>query len=175
MKVRELPSDPRYRVSDQGDVFGPRGHVLKGEIHYTSSKDKGKQPYRAVRITNGKRRYVHHLVLETFVGAKPDGLCRRHKNGNSLDNRLENLTYATYSENNYDRVAHGKHFNANKTHCIRKHKFTPENTYINTTSGCRQCRACARLRQPEKNAARRAARQRLKTLAHNTTQESKEN
>lgn len=35
--------------------------------------------------------------------------------------------------------------NARKTHCIRDHEFTPENTRINPTTGKRSCDACIRL------------------------------
>ncbi|NED52837.1 HNH endonuclease, partial [Micromonospora aurantiaca] len=37
--------------------------------------------------------------------------------------------------------------NAAKTHCIRGHEFTPENTYVK--NGGRDCRTCARERQRE--------------------------
>lgn len=33
--------------------------------------------------------------------------------------------------------------NASKTHCIRGHEFTPENTYVH--NGKRSCKACRRL------------------------------
>lgn len=140
MSVVSLPSDPRYRISDTGVVYGIRGRPLKGEV----KQQEGKTPYRRMRI-GGRWRYFHDLVLEAFVGPKPKGMCTRHWNGDSLDNRLVNLTYGTYSENNYDRVAHGRHPRANQTHCKRGHEFTPENTYINLCTGGRQCRACKRI------------------------------
>jgi hypothetical protein len=37
------------------------------------------------------RRYVHRLVLETFVGSCPAGMEACHNNGIRTDNRLENL------------------------------------------------------------------------------------
>jgi hypothetical protein len=33
-----------------------------------------------------------------------------------------------------------------KTHCLRGHEFTPENTYVAKTTGFRQCKECGRLR-----------------------------
>lgn len=45
---------------------------------------------------------VHRLVLRTFVGKCPEGMEFLHKNGNSQDNRLENLRYGTRSENIVD-------------------------------------------------------------------------
>jgi hypothetical protein len=36
-------------------------------------------------------RYVHHLVLEAFVGPRPEGLVCCHWDGDPGNNRLENL------------------------------------------------------------------------------------
>jgi hypothetical protein len=51
---------------------------------------------------NKKRfnRSVHGLVCEAFLGKTPDGMCVNHKNGIKTDNRLENLEYVTFSQNN---------------------------------------------------------------------------
>ena len=48
---------------------------------------------------NSKTHYVHTLVLETFYGEKPTPLhtCD-HKNGNSIDNQIDNLRWATRGE-----------------------------------------------------------------------------
>jgi hypothetical protein len=51
---------------------------------------------------------VHQLVLQTFVGPPPDGQEVRHLNGNPADNRLENLTYGSRTENILDVYKIGK-------------------------------------------------------------------
>ena len=47
--------------------------------------------------------------------------------------------------NSQDAAAKGRHHETRKTHCIRGHEFTPENTYHR--SGQRHCKACCRERQ----------------------------
>jgi hypothetical protein len=65
-------------------------------------------------VNNQKQRYVHALVLEAFVGLCPQGMECRHLNGVRHDNRLANLTWGTYAENNADRVRHGTNGNVAK-------------------------------------------------------------
>lgn len=54
-----------------------------------------------------KTRLVHQLVLEAFVGQRPDGLECRHIDGNPTNNNLGNLEYGTPKENSIDKVRHG--------------------------------------------------------------------
>ena len=105
-----------------------------------------------------------------FAGPCPEGLVVRHLDGNPENNRWApgdeaetraaggNLIYGTDSENSFDTVEHGTHWQARKTHCKRGHKFTPENTYINA-KGHRRCQPCMRkLRQDYKDRKRAAKR-----------------
>ena len=39
------------------------------------------------------------LVLEAWIGPRPEGMVTNHKNGDKTDNRLENLEYVTQTEN----------------------------------------------------------------------------
>ncbi len=59
--------------------------------------------------TDGKRfaRLVSHLVLEAFVGPRPEGQETRHLNRDNQNNRLDNLAWGTRQENNEDKVRHG--------------------------------------------------------------------
>lgn len=51
--------------------------------------------------------YVHHLVLEAFVGPRPDGYEGKHENGIPHDCRLSNLTWGTKAANEHDKNRHG--------------------------------------------------------------------
>jgi len=43
--------------------------------------------------------YVHRLVAEYFIGSIPEGYCVNHKDGNKLNNDVNNLEIVSYSEN----------------------------------------------------------------------------
>lgn len=142
-----------YEVSDQGRVrsldrvvphglYGSaslRGKILKGMMSPAAS-------YPSVGFGRHGRQYIHRLVMAAFVGPKPEGLITCHKNGDTSDNRLQNLRYDTYSSNLDDAVEHGTYRNGHggKTHCKRGHEFTPENTHVRGDKG-RQCKACNRM------------------------------
>lgn len=133
-----------YEVSDAGRVastpkrtrpgrriLAPANHKRGGYLYVTLHRP-GKQFHRK----------IHHLVCEAFNGPRPAGTLARHLDGNHLNNSPGNLAWGTASENNVDRVRHGRHHNANKRTCVRNHPLCGDNLYINATSGARQCRAC---------------------------------
>ena len=149
-----------YEVSNFGNVRSlPRKVLTKGG--WTQSHPaKPLRPGRATKsghllvvlckdgVTNG--RLVHQLVLETFVGPRPDGMCACHANDIAWDNRLENLRWDTRSSNSRDAVRNGRHRGAGKTHCKRGHEFTTENTYQRPGATSRQCRVCVAITRASK-------------------------
>jgi hypothetical protein len=93
-----------YRVSDLGRVYSLH---QSGRLATGMSVRGG---YRVVKLRSEGRRAnvpVHHMVLEAFVGPRPKGLQGCHGNGNSNDNRLENLRWDTALANHADRLRHG--------------------------------------------------------------------
>lgn len=48
---------------------------------------------------NKRHAFVHSLVSEVYLGEKPNGKYVNHKDGNKLNNEIENLEYITQSEN----------------------------------------------------------------------------
>lgn len=137
-----------YEVSDWGRVRSIDRPVrgkggLPRNIRGRILRPAGQYP--SVILHDGKRRKcakIHQLVLDAFVGPRPPGADSCHNNGNRYDNRLENLRYDSRSENALDRVRHGTHPMASKTHCKRGHEFTPENTIKASANGGRRCRTC---------------------------------
>lgn len=137
-----------YEVSNRGGVrsvdrISSAGSRLKGV-----TLAQFKTPHGYIRVGmckqgETKTLLVHPLVLEAFVGPRPDGSDCRHLNDQPDDNRVENLQWGTRSQNTYDSVRNGSHINARKTHCIRGHEFSGSNLYIAPKSGKRQCKTCS--------------------------------
>lgn len=50
---------------------------------------------------------VHALVASAFIGKRPKGYDVNHKDGNKLNNYIDNLEYITSAENKYHAVANG--------------------------------------------------------------------
>lgn len=88
---------------------------------------------------------VGNLVLEAFVGPRPEGMVGCHWDDDHGNNRLENLRWGARSDNGHDSVRNGTHVQARKTHCLRGHEYSEENTYRNPNTNRRSCRACRSL------------------------------
>ena len=98
-----------YQVSDQGRVRSlPRlnslGRKISGTYLRGSTASRGGR--RQVKLMNDGQyvdRYVSRLVAEAFV-PNPDGLRSvRHKNGDQLDDRAENLEWCDQPTNSAER------------------------------------------------------------------------
>src|SRR5262249_26789125 len=55
------------------------------------------QGYRLIHVT-GRQVREHRLLWEKHNGPIPDGMIIHHRNGNKLDNRLENLELVSREE-----------------------------------------------------------------------------
>lgn len=136
--VREFPE---YQVSDQGRVRKPASTRKKGAV---IAPHVGR--YRCVSLCQDARthtRMISRLMLEAFVGPPPSSIHQAaHNDGNPMNDRLDNLRWATPKENCADRVKHGTAMRG-ETHC----------------------RALLRGEQVREIRARRRAGERNKTLA----------
>ena len=142
-RVRSLDTE---KVDSRGRIRRGRGKVLSPGVRasgyeYVNLKDSPKI----------RRRYVHQLVLESFVGPRPEDAEACHNNGNPADNRISNLRWDSVSENRLDIGRMGRHNEGSKTHCDNGHEFTPENTILYGPRGnWRRCVACIRSRRANK-------------------------
>lgn len=103
---RLAPPNEDYAVTTNGRVWSFKSTTTK-RLRPGMKQDGHLQV--SLRGRDGKARslLVHRLVIETFVGPKPEGMECRHLNGISTDNRLENLQWGTHKQNGADSVAHG--------------------------------------------------------------------
>lgn len=98
--------------------------------------------YGQVKI-NYRHLLAHRVAYELVRGPIPEGLCLDHLCRNRGCVNPSHLDPVTHREN----VLRGKGFATSqlrKTHCIRGHEFTPENTLVSMNR--RTCRACNRIR-----------------------------
>lgn len=139
-----------YEVSDGGEVRSVERVIQQGSCWVkrcgqlrSQNVDRGGR-LRVSLNRNGIRtaRLVHQLVAEAFHGPRPPGMECCHNDGNPLNNRAENLRWDSRSENQFDRVRHGTHHQAKKTHCSAGHEFDALNTYVAPSSNRRACRIC---------------------------------
>src|SRR5690606_18070912 len=136
---RPIPGHPGYEASSHGRVRSVDRIVqrsrsspmrVKGTVLKPSANDTGHQWVNIGGTGGHPKRYIHRLVAMTFLGECPDGMEVRHRNGDPTDNRPENLTYGTRSENMYDKVRHGRHPFASRTHCPSGHELTWPNLEV---------------------------------------------
>ena len=112
MRVASIEGFPHYRVLEDGRI---QTIHRKGTRNIASEwrdmrPGRDKKGYYGVTLCAPDRRRivrVHRLVAEAFISNPAQLPCVRHLNGNASDNRLENLAWGTYVENEADKKLHG--------------------------------------------------------------------
>ena len=102
-------------------VWNHNGYrLVKGRILNPSKNTYKKTPYLYVRLSDPVKKShkslsVHTLICKTFKGPKPTEIngdsnvdCM-HINGDSLDNRPENLMWGTHSQNMNEKTCRQSH------------------------------------------------------------------
>jgi predicted XRE-type DNA-binding protein len=89
-----------WQASRHGTLYE---HFKKGRVLRPGPATAG---HMTVVLGRGNTRLVHHLVLEAFVGPRPDGTEARHGDGNEKNNRLDNLQWDTRGNNSRDKKWH---------------------------------------------------------------------
>jgi hypothetical protein len=131
---RDIPDlEGRYQVSNLGRARSlDRATIDKS--HLTADVGLRGESLRCLQILTDIRRYACRaecvgfckLVLEAFIGPKPDGTEALHDDGNNKNSELTNLCWGTHAKNMQDRVKHGRDVHA---------KLNPDKVAIIRTSG----------------------------------------
>ncbi|MEG0063033.1 MAG: NUMOD4 domain-containing protein [Pseudomonas sp.] len=111
---RDVEGHPGYRVSNLGRVMSYKQSKAGKLVKQTVKKDhrRGKPEYLRVSLADAsgvrKNKRVHRLVLIAFVGPAPsEKHVGAHIDGNTRNNWLLNLKWATQIENEADKELHG--------------------------------------------------------------------
>ena len=105
-----------YEIDEDGNIYGI--------VHNSSRRIGVKKPYvnrgGYLRINlydaNGKaqKHYIHRLVAQTFIPNPKHKKEVNHKDGNKLNNNVNNLEWCTRSENQRHAFATGLEFSRRK-------------------------------------------------------------
>jgi hypothetical protein len=100
-----IPNYPTYRVSVEGQIK----NIKTGKILSPCINANG---YSFVNLYgNDKKQHncnIHNIIAKTFIDNPHKYPIVNHKNSNRLDNRIENLEWASYTENNLHAYRQGK-------------------------------------------------------------------
>ena len=86
-----------YGIDRNGVVYNTDNGVIKST--YTN-KSNGYLYVDLYKGNKAHKRPIHRLIAETFIPNPENKPTVDHINGNRTDNRIENLRWATYSEQN---------------------------------------------------------------------------
>lgn len=113
--IEAIPNFPGYFADIDGNIYSQwypvRGGHKKRDNLTRLKPNTRKDGYLKVMLTTPDKarhtRYVHSLILLTFIGERPSNMECCHNDGDKSNNSLSNLRYGTRSDNSADKIRHG--------------------------------------------------------------------
>lgn len=110
----------RYAINKKGQVWSYPRTWLAGTLRTSSLSHKGKflTPYKVSQYFGVSmseedgtkvKRYIHRLLAITYLSNTENFRYINHKDGNKLNNALENIEWCTQSDNMKHAYATGLH------------------------------------------------------------------
>ena len=91
---------------------------------------------------NNKQYRAHRYSYQVFVGDIPDGMLICHTCDTRNCVNPKHLFIGTQKDNMQDMKQKGRGNHQKKTHCPIGHEYNAENTYIQPSTGFRECKRC---------------------------------
>lgn len=95
MDLKDITGYPNYACTRDGRVFSKKSDIfLKQGMSY------GYKRINLSRSGNKRTYYVHRIVAQTFIdNPNPDNCVVNHKDGNKINNHVDNLEWCTQKQN----------------------------------------------------------------------------
>ncbi|HDY86588.1 MAG TPA: hypothetical protein ENH82_00560 [bacterium] len=110
--ILPIKNSPGYYVSNYGEIYskwegkGPASKI--GAVMKRLKPAYADGRWHIQLGSKGKTLRIHRIVLETFVGKRPDKMEACHfPDRNTGNNRLDNLRWDTRKGNERDKIFHG--------------------------------------------------------------------
>lgn len=94
---RQITDYPNYKISNLGQVRNSKGKILALDI------TRGHYYIKLYKDSKGKMKYIHKLIAEAFIPNPNNFPLIDHIDRNPLNNSIDNLRWATISQNGYNR------------------------------------------------------------------------
>jgi hypothetical protein len=129
-----IPGYPDYAVTEDGRVFSIKRNkwckntLMKVGYYATTLRDAN---------NNKKTMLLHRIVAMTFIHNTENKPCVNHLNGIKTDNRVRNLEWSTYAENNKHAHKTGLNYisQSNKIEASRTAKEKFSKIVLDTQTG----------------------------------------